>query len=495
MEKKLSVILPKKITNNLYTDFVISGMQLDSRKIKSGDLFFALPGLKEEGSKFLADAFARGAICALVPEGSVVPAQFRDRCISVKEIRLAMAETARNFYDNPALGMKLVGVTGTKGKTSTTYLMDSIFHAAGYTTSLLGTVECRHPGGSVPSSHTTREAIDIYSFLADARKQGVNLAAMEVSSHAFSFQRVWGMEFEGVIFTNLSPDHLDYYKTMEPYYEAKRNLFLVPFRKQGAPALINADNEYGVRLLKEAPGTNFSYGKNASADYQIVSLNFSHKGGLLRLKTRKHGEVELFSPLIGDFNSYNIAGAAGLAFELGCSVEAVKKGLASLNGVPGRLERVPTSLPFSVFVDFAHSGVALEQVLKTLKPICEGRLTVVVGAGGDRDPVRRETLGAAAGQFADFSYITSDNPRTEDPAKIIAAVKDSFLRHGGKAFSVEADRLRAIELAVNGAREGDIICIAGKGHETGQIIGTQTFPFDDRIEAGKILRVRERAGG
>lgn len=483
---KLSVLIKSKPG----FDPEVSGLQYDSRKVQAGDLFFAVPGFLEDGAKYLSDAFSRGAVAAVVKEGVAVPPEFAGKCIFASDIRIAMAEVAGRFFGHPAKKVKLYGVTGTKGKTSTAYLLESIFRAAGQRTAILGTVECRHPGRTYPSHHTTREAIDLQQFLAECVEEKVESVVLEVSSHALSLHRVAGCEFDGVIFTNLSPDHMDFYKTMEPYFEAKKLLFLPPYRKDRALAAINSDDEYGRRLLAEAPGIAVSFGKEP-ADLSIESSGVKDAGAWIDLRTNEFGLIHLQSQIPGEFTFLNIAAAASMGLGAGCGVDAVKKGIANLTGVPGRLERVPTKMPFSVFVDFAHSGHALENVLSALRSVCRGKLIVVFGAGGDKDPARRTTQGKVAAHRADFSVITSDNPRTEDPLKIIAAIESSFKDSGGKHYLVEPDRRQAIRKALLMAADGDVICLAGKGHETGQIIGNEVIPFDDREEASIVLRERE----
>jgi UDP-N-acetylmuramoyl-L-alanyl-D-glutamate--2,6-diaminopimelate ligase len=286
---------------------------------------------------------------------------------------------------------------------------------------------------------------------------------------------------------------MDFYKTMEPYYEAKRMLFLPPYRKASALAVANADDEYGKRLPKECPGKWLSFGREGG-DFRIGKAEVNHQGAAIELHAREHGTLKLQSQIPGEFSFFNIAAAATLALGAGCPPAAVEKGIAQLTGVPGRLERVPTKMPFSVFVDFAHSGHALENVLRALRPVCRNRLIAVFGAGGDKDPARRTTQGQVAAKLADYTVITSDNPRSEDPLKIIAAIETAYTAAGGAHFSVEPDRRAAIRLALEMAQSGDVVCFAGKGHETGQIIGDQVIPFDDREEAGLVLRELERRG-
>ncbi len=484
--KKLSQLLP-----NPALDPEITSLQYDSRLVRSGALFFAVPGFLEDGTKYLKEAFAKGAVAAVVQKSSNVPEEFLSRCVVVEDIRISMADVAAKFFDFPAKKLKMYGVTGTKGKTSTAYLLESIFQASGRKTAILGTVECRHPGKSYPSHHTTREAIDLQQFLAESLQYGVDTVVMEVSSHALSLHRVRGCAFDGVLFTNLSPDHMDFYKTMEPYFEAKKMLFLPPYRKSTACAVANGDDEYGKKLMQEVPGPWFAFG--SKADFRVADAKVTEQGAGLKLHTKQFGAFALQSQIPGEFSFMNIAAAATMALGVGCSVEFVQKGIQQLRGVPGRLERVPTSLPFSVFVDFAHSGHALANVLGALRPICRGKLTVLFGAGGDKDPARRTTQGRVAAEMADFSVITSDNPRSEDPLKIIAAIETAFKAAGGKKYLVQPDRRLAIRAALEQAAAGDVVCLAGKGHETGQIVGNQVFPFDDRVEAGLVLRELEQS--
>lgn len=468
----------------------VTGLQYDSRKVSKGDLFFAVPGFLEDGSKYLRDAFARGAVAAVVKAGTPLPAGAEGRIVEVSDLRVAMAKAAGVFFDFPAKKLKLFGITGTKGKTSTSYLLESIFRAAGKRTAILGTVECRHPGKSYPSHHTTREAIDLQQFLSECVEQNVDTVVMEVSSHALSLHRVVGCEFDGAVFTNLSPDHMDFYVTMEPYFEAKKMLFLPPYRRDSALAVVNGDDEYGQRLLKGISGRTLSFGSKNGA-YQIQAAKVEEQGAWIDLQTEEFGLIRLQSQIPGEFTFLNIAAAASMALGAGCSVAAVQKGVSDLRGVPGRLERVPTDMPFSVFVDFAHSGHALENVLRALRPVCRNKLIVVFGAGGDKDPARRTTQGKVAAELADFSVITSDNPRTEDPLKIIAAIETAYKASGGRQYLVDPDRRQAIRKALMMAGDGDIVCLAGKGHETGQIIGSEVIPFDDREEAAIVLRERE----
>lgn len=482
---KLSALLPGA------PEIEVKGLHYDSRKLTAGFVFFAVPGFKEDGAKYLPAAFSAGAAYAVVSEASSVPNEFLGKCFRVKDVRKALSDAAAKFYGEPAKKLKLYGVTGTKGKTSSTYLMDSILSASGVPTALLGTVECRHPGAQFPSERTTMESLDLQRFLADAAAHGAKTAAMEVSSHALSLDRVRNCKFDGALFTNLSEDHLDFYDGMESYFQAKKLLF-TEFLKAGGAAVANAEDAYGARLLKEVSLPWVSYGLHTGS-VRPENLKISDRGIRFTVASEKWGKFPVESELVGEFNALNLLGVIALALASGISPEAIVLGVKNMRSFPGRLERVSTTLPFSVFVDFAHQGQALDNVLRSLRPLCKGRLVVVFGAGGDRDPARRTQLGSVAARLADFSYVTSDNPRTEDPAKIIAAVEAAYLQAGGRPERkmVEPDRKNAIRAALSAASAGDIICIAGKGHETGQIIGTKVFPFDDRIEAAAVLRELE----
>lgn len=484
---KLAELLP----GTTVPDLKVSGLHYDSRQVKTGYVFFAVSGFKEDGAKYLPAAFAQGAVAAIVQAGTKVPPALQDLCYEVPNVRRALAEAAAAFYDFPARKLALFGVTGTKGKTSSTFLLEAILRAAGRKTALVGGVQCWHPGARIDSKLTTMESLDLQRFLAEAVEAGAEAAVLEVSSHALSLDRVWGCEFQGLAFTNLYPDHLDFYAGLEEYFRAKQLLFQAPYRGENTVAVSNLDQPHGARLVQECPGRWVTFGKNRG-DFQVVQSDFSESGVKLTLQTPAKEKIAIESQLFGAFNEQNVAGVAVLALALGFSSETIQRGIASLPAVPGRVERVLSSLPFSIFVDYAHMGPALENVLTSLRPFCRGSLRLVVGAGGDRPVERRTGLGSAAAKLADFTVITSDNPRSEDPLQIIAAVEKSFLSSGGKRYQLEPDRKKAIRLALEGAQAGDIVCIAGKGHESGQTVAGKTFPFDDRIEAAAILRELEK---
>ncbi len=480
-----------------------SGLHYDSRKVEPGFLFFAVPGFKEDGTAYVASALGKGAVAAVVKQGSAVPPEHKSKCIEVSDVRRALAEASAEFYDHPSRKLKLYGVTGTKGKTSSVYILEAIFRAAGRQTALMGTVEVRHPGRRAYSEKTTMESLDLQSFLSEAVNSGSDTMLMEVSSHALSLYRVWGLVFEGVLFTNLSEDHLDFYGDMETYFQSKKLLFGPPYRRGDTIAITNKDEPYGVRIVKECPGRWLTFGSKegneksefkGQLDFEISNVKMTARQNSFTLSGPGIGCLELTSRLVGDFSVPNAAGAAALALCAGLGADAVRIGVADAY-VPGRLDQVETRLPFTVFIDYAHMGHALENVLGSLRRLCTGKLIVVFGAGGDRPPDRRTQMGSVAARLADVSVITSDNPRSEDPLKIIAVIEGAFRAAGGKECLVEPDRKKAIALALERARDGDIVCIAGKGHETGQLIAGQIFPFDDRAEAAAALRELEKKQG
>jgi UDP-N-acetylmuramoyl-L-alanyl-D-glutamate--2,6-diaminopimelate ligase len=489
ISRKLSDLLPGKTKNQS----VARGLHYDSRKVEPGFVFFAVPGFKEDGAKYVNAAFNQGAIAAVVQRGARLPDEYRDLCIEVDDVRRTLAEASANFYGHPGRKLKLFGVTGTKGKTSSAYILDAIFRAAGKRTALMGTVEVRHPGLRRYSEKTTMESLDLQEFLAGAVVNGAEVAIMEVSSHALSLDRVWGLEFDGVLFTNLSEDHLDFYGDMENYFVAKKRLFSPPYRRADTIAVTNKDEPYGFRILRECVGRWLTFGVK-QGDFRITNPEVTASYNRFTLEGPGIGPLELRSRLVGDFSLPNAAGAAVLALGAGLGADAVRQGVAEAY-VPGRLDQVETKLPFTVFVDYAHMGQALDNVLTSLRGLCKGKLIVVFGAGGDRPPDRRTQMGAVAAKKADFSVLTSDNPRSEDPMKILATIEGAFKAAGGTNYKVEPDRRAAITLAIQSAKAGDVICIAGKGHETGQIVGTKTTPFDDKAEAAIALREMERKQG
>jgi UDP-N-acetylmuramoyl-L-alanyl-D-glutamate--2,6-diaminopimelate ligase len=457
----------------------------DSRQVKPGALFVALRGEKTDGNRFVFDAIEAGA-AAIASELPRPDAPVRVTWIQVADARKALAIASANFYDRPAETLKLVGVTGTNGKTTTTYLVDSILRAAGHRTGLFGTIEYRTPRSSRAAKNTTPESLELQGFLAEVRDAGGTHAALEVSSHALAMDRVWGCPFAAAVFTNLTRDHLDFHKTFEEYFAAKRRLFEGTGRGAPGVVVVNSDDSYGAQLLPLGQ-RRLTYGLKNGA--QVTTKRFSLAfSGLEFTAQTPAGEIEVRSPLVGRINVYNILAAIGAAVGLGVERAAIEAGLRQLANVPGRFERVDEGQPYLVVVDYAHTDDALRNLIQTARELNkEGRIITLFGCGGDRDRTKRPLMGEAAGSLSDLVVLTSDNPRSEDPLRII---NDALvgLQKSQANYLVEPDRARAIERALDQATPGDIVLLAGKGHETYQIVGGKTFDFDDREVARGALR-------
>ena len=483
----------------------ITGLFYDSRKVQPGGLFFALKGVASDGYAFIEVAVKAGAV-AVVIEDDRTPADIA--WVRVADGRLAMSLMAAAFYANPAAGLPVVGITGTNGKTTTTFLLESIFEKGGLPAAVLGTVNYRFGDLSIPAPNTTPESVDLQQTLRKLVDAGAKGIVMEVSSHALQQRRIDGCSFNVGVFTNLTRDHLDYHLDMESYLQSKTRLFselLVPDEKKPERhAVINTDDEYGRRIAQAAACPVVTYGIEKSADINAENVEFSVSGISCTLATPK-GRIELRSMLVGRFNLYNIMAAAGAGVALGLPLESIKEGLEHHGQVPGRLERVENALGVTVLVDYAHTGDALENVLLTMTELKKGRIITLFGCGGDRDKGKRPIMGEIAGRYSDLSIITSDNPRTENPAEIMAQVREGIVRLGIREYSSHEaaifqekgfvsieQRQDAIRLAVKAARPGDIVLLAGKGHEDYQIIGKEKFHFDDREVAAQACR--EKAG-
>ena len=461
----------------------VASVEYDSRGVKRGSLFFAIEGERSDGHDFIDSALGRGAI-AVVSERRA-PEGLTNRWVHVAKIRRALATAARAFYAEPDSRLTIVGITGTNGKTTTSFLIDSIFRAAGLPAGLLGTIEYRVAGRVLPAPNTTPESRDLFSYFSDLVESGAKAAVMEVSSHALAQERVWGIQFSAAVFTNLTRDHFDYHKDFETYFAAKRRLFEGLGNSPPKLAVINREDEWGARLLELPNDHRITFA--LSSDAQVRVKQFSqHEGKTRATLITPAGRLEIESALLGRANLANILAATATALGLGISREVVRDGIRNLTSVPGRFERVEEGQPFLVIVDYAHTDDALRNVLKTARELTDNRLIVVFGCGGDRDRAKRPLMGEVAGSLSDFPVLTSDNPRSEDPLLII---NDAMvgLQRAGKAYLTEVDRGVAIRRALEQAREGDVVVIAGKGHETSQIFETHTEPFDDRLVARQIL--------
>jgi UDP-N-acetylmuramoyl-L-alanyl-D-glutamate--2,6-diaminopimelate ligase len=455
----------------------ISSLAYDNRVVAEGTLFFCVPGYTRDGHDFAADAVARGA-AALVVER---PLNLGAAEVQVPSVRAAMAPAAARFYGDPTARLETVGVTGTNGKTTTAFLVRALLEASGRQTGLLGTVTSVIGGVEHEVLRTTPEAIDLQRTFAEMLNAGDRACVMEVSSHALDLHRADAIHFAAAIFTNLTQDHLDFHETMEEYYAAKRRLFtdLAP-----AHAVVNADDPYGARLAAEMGGTAITFALEHDAAYRAGGVETGLDGSRFTV-TAPDGVFELVSPLTGRFNVSNLLGAFATARALGVDAGVGIEAIAGAGQVPGRFQSVSEGQDYAVLVDYAHTPDSLENVLNAARPLTQGRLHVVFGCGGDRDRGKRPLMGEIAARLADRVIVTSDNPRSEDPAAII----EEILAGSGPDVEHEVDRRIAIDRAMASAAAGDVVVIAGKGHEQGQEFeGGRKIPFDDVTVAREILR-------
>jgi len=477
----------------------VIGVTHDSRAAAPGVVFVAIKGQRADGTTFASAAAAAGAVAIIsedvAPAGATVP------WIQTSDARLALAELSALVYGHPSEALTVVGVTGTNGKTTTTYLLASVFDAAGMPCGRLGTVTVRtgpRPTDEVEASHTTPEASEVQRLLREMVTRGCRACAMEVSSHALVLQRVASMTFAAAIFTNLTRDHLDFHGDMASYFEAKSRLFdMLP---DGAPSIINIDDPRGAELAARVTRP-ITFGIHRDADVRPESVQLSLDGLAFDVKTPT-GILAVRSSLVGWPNVYNVLGVVATALALGISRDAIESGLANLEGVPGRFQVVSGSTDnVRVVVDYAHTDDALKNLLETARPLTHGRLITVFGCGGDRDKTKRPLMGAVAARLSDLVVLTSDNPRSEDPARIIDDIKRGIVvptdasapKRPGTPLLVHPDRKIAIEQAIRASRAGDVVLIAGKGHEKTQTIGGKVSPFDDVEVARAALSQRRGA--
>jgi UDP-N-acetylmuramyl-tripeptide synthetase len=463
----------------------------DSRQARAGSLFVAIRGEKADGNRFASDVSKQGAL-GVISEIQR-PADFEGAWIRVEDARRALALAADEVHGHPSRELKLVGVTGTNGKTTTAYLIAAVVEAAGESVALISTVEYRVAGERQAALHTTPEASDLQRILRRAVESGCRIAVMESSSQALDLRRCDGLSYEVAAFTNLTRDHLDYHGTMETYFDAKRRLFDGRLGEPPRVSVINVDDEYGRRLSQElsTAGRVLRYAIESDAEVTARGVEFSMSGTRMLLVTPE-GEREITSPLVGRPHVYNILTAAACAHALGLKLDAVVGALKTCGGAPGRFERVAHERgDFAVVVDYAHTDDALRNVLRTARDVTGGRVITVFGCGGDRDRTKRAPMGEAAASLSDVVIATSDNPRTEDPEAILSDVEVG-LRAAGKPYLKIVDRREAIHRAIKEARAGDLVLIAGKGHEDYQIIGTEKRHFDDREVALEALSTLQR---
>jgi UDP-N-acetylmuramoyl-L-alanyl-D-glutamate--2,6-diaminopimelate ligase len=470
----------------------ISGLDYDSRRIKPGDVFVAMQGESSDGNKFIDQAISAGAV-AIVTDSATEKPRPNLAWAQVPHGRRALARLSANFYKKPAERLAITGITGTNGKSTTAFLLESILSAAGRKSALVGTIEYHVAGKILPAPHTTPEALELNRILNQALGQGATEVVMEVSSHGLEQQRVYGIPFDVAVFTNLTRDHLDYHRTMDEYFASKQILFEGCGTEPPRAAVLNTDDEYGQKLMKISQKRSsevLTYGLG-KGDFHADKVEITPQGTRFDLVTPKE-TIPLFSPLIGKVNVYNMLAAAGAAYARNCPAEVIAQGVTALARVPGRFERVDCQQPFTVVVDYAHTDDALRNLTALAREFVQhaghkGRVITVFGCGGDRDRAKRPLMGEAAGRGSDFVVLTSDNPRSEDPLAIINDAMVGLQRAGAK-YKTEPDRKAAITLAVCEARAGDIVLIAGKGHEKVQVSRAGSVNFDDVEVAQKILR-------
>jgi len=470
-------------------DRPISGLAMDSRRVMAGNLFFALPGRRADGNSFIDEAIQRGAVAIVaerIPSGTAARVTY----IHVADARRALAQVSQRFFNFPDRALELIGVTGTNGKTTVTNLIKHLLSTPTQRVGVIGTVNYDLGARVVPSYRTTPESLELYGMLAQMRDAGCRQAAMEVSSHGIDQQRVLGMNFGVAVFTNLTRDHLDYHKTMEAYFQVKTKLFTGEVGAAPKAAAINLDDPYGRQLAAATPPgiklVTFGEAPGAVVRAEQVRLNF--KSTQLKL-VWPEGSLEIESPFIGRYNVSNLLAAFAACYALGRDPQVIAPRLKSFGGVPGRMERIEEGQPYNVLVDYAHTDDALRNALGMLRAITPGRLFVVFGCGGSRDRTKRPLMTGAVQEFADFAWATADNPRTEALAQIFSDMQTG-VKDAAKIIFVD-DRRRAISLALDAAREGDCLLIAGKGHETYQEFADTIVPFDDRQVVRELIAIKK----
>lgn len=497
---KLSQLISGFCPAGIMPDPQIRALHYDSRRVEPGTLFFALRGEKADGHRFIGQAIARGAVAVVMEEPGELPPGIA--ALVVPDSRAALAAAAAAFFADPTAGMCVVGVTGTNGKTTTTWLLEAILTAAGLRPAVMGTVNYRFGALQLAAPHTTPEALELMQVVCDFRARGADSLVMEVSSHALRQHRADGVHFSVGVFTNLTPEHLDYHGDMEAYFASKKRLFSDLLPRDGGRAVIHVGDAFGRRLAAEVSDA-LTCGCRPDALVRPLTVELSLDGIRARIQTPR-GHLDIRSRLLGQFNLENLLCAVAAAEALELPPAAIEAGLAQAPQVPGRLERVENGRGAVILVDYAHTGDALEKALVTVRELHPRRVLVVFGCGGDRDRRKRPVMGAVAARHADLAVVTSDNPRSENPRAIIDEIlagvrqegaslltREALTTAGQRGYLVEPDRRRAIELAVSLLEPGDLLLVAGKGHEDYQIVGNERFHFDDREEVKRALGEQE----
>jgi UDP-N-acetylmuramoyl-L-alanyl-D-glutamate--2,6-diaminopimelate ligase len=481
----------------------ISELTYDSRKVTPGALFFALPGQHADGRQFAGEALTRGASALVVPEGSSLPGGAA--IVEAPDVRRTMAQMAARFFGDPSRELVLFGVTGTNGKTTFTYLMESILRQAGFRPGVIGTISYRYGERTFRPANTTPESVDLQRILREMVRSGMTHALLEVSSHGLDFHRVEACHFSCAAFTMLGRDHLDHHRSMEAYFASKSTLFTQILARSAIRdriAVLNRDDPYGQRLLGLSPVPVISVGRGEEAEYRLESAVCDREGTSVKIRTPR-GTLRLHSPLLAQVNAMNILMAVAVSMWHGLEAGPIARGVEAVQRIPGRLERIANDRGFLVLVDYAHTPDALDRMLSSVHDLSPGRLITVFGCGGDRDRGKRPLMGQAAAQWSDLILVTSDNPRSERPEAIIEEVVQGIREEGiafrdpteiagspagTRVFSSVVDRREAIGLAIRIARPGDTVVVAGKGHEEFQILGGQRVPFRDEEEVVRALR-------
>ncbi|HTZ11536.1 MAG TPA: UDP-N-acetylmuramoyl-L-alanyl-D-glutamate--2,6-diaminopimelate ligase [Candidatus Margulisiibacteriota bacterium] len=485
--RKLIAVLKLARVPVCLSDFQVKGISCNSKEVKKDFIFVAIKGNRQDGASFIDEAIRNGARAVVLQGRYPGESNLKSKAdfIKVEDTRLALASLATEFYANPSQKIKVIGVTGTNGKTTITYLLEALLKKAKSSPGVIGTVNYRFKDKVFSSRNTTPGPLALQALLAKMRKAKVDYVAMEVSSHALSQRRCDGVNFHSAIFTNLTQDHLDYHKTLGNYFQSKARLFRG--LSSSAFAVLNNDDKYARRLKRLTKAKVITYGIDASADVRAVKINLGSFRTEFKVVTRR-GEFELCTTLIGRHNIYNILAAVTWALQEGIPLPAIRLAIENFSLVPGRLERVPCGWPFSVFVDYAHTEDALKNMLTALRELSPKNIIVVFGCGGERDKGKRPKMGKVVTELSDYAIITSDNPRSEEPSAIIEDIKKGIDRNN---FCVIADRREAIAKSISLAGEGDVVVIAGKGHETYQIFKNKTLYFDDREVARECWKSGE----
>lgn len=469
----------------------VHGIQYDSRQVEWGHLFVAVRGTATDGHRFIEQAVARGAKVVVMEDDNAMPDPFFMHAgvvkVVVSDSRKALALLAANFYDHPSKKLRLIGVTGTNGKTTTTHLIKSILETSGERVGLIGTIEYMIGGETIPATHTTPESLELNQLFAEMVAKGCSVAVMEVSSHSLAMHRVHGLDFSAGVFTNLTQDHLDFHGSMDRYFEAKQMLF--DGMTSSSFVIVNSDDSYGARIAERSKAKKLTYGVRSRADVRARSVDLSVRGATLQVE-RNGMSATVTSSLTGRFNVYNILASYSTGVAFGVEELKIIEGIRRLRSVRGRFEQIASPNGWTAIVDYAHTPDALESCLKTIHEILpkdgDGRVITVFGCGGNRDRGKRPQMAQIATELSDITVITSDNPRNEDPQAIMDEIFAGVVR--GKEVRMEPDRRKAIRIALDLARSGDVVLVAGKGHEDYQVIGNTRHRFDDREEIEQFMR-------